>query len=288
MKIGVSSYSFSSLMGEGRETQLSIIKTAKEMGFDGIEFTDLNTPEGLTETEYALKIAEECDKYSLPVISYTIGADMLRFEGGSNEKEIGRVCRKLDVAKALGAPSLRHDTAWGIPEGLPFKTFDDCLETIADGARKITRYAKSLGIKTMTENHGFFCQDSERVERIIKAVGDSNFGSLIDIGNFSCADEDNVSAVSRMLPYAFHIHAKDFHIKSAQDADPGEGFFKSRGGNYLRGAIIGQGNVDVYSCLKEIASSGYDGFISVEFEGMEDCLKGIRIGKENLVRFLAG
>ena len=288
MKIGVSSYSFSSLMGEGGETQLSIIKTAKEMGFDGIEFTDLNTPEGLTETENALRIREECEKYSLPVISYTIGADMLRLEGGSNEREIERVCKKLEVAAALGASSLRHDIAWGIPEGLPFKTFDDCLETMARGAREITRFAKSLGIKTMTENHGYFCQESERVERIIKAVGDPNFGSLIDIGNFSCADEDNVSAVKRMLPYAFHIHAKDFHIKSAQGADPGEGFFKSRGGNYLRGAVIGHGNVDVYGCIKEIASSGYDGFISVEFEGIEDCLKGIRIGKENLERFIAG
>ncbi len=286
MKIGVSSYSFSGLMSQGRETQLSIIKTAKEMGFEGIEFTDLNTTESMTECEYAVKIREECEKYSLPVISYTVGADLLKFENGSNEKEIERVCRKLDIAKTLGAPSLRHDTAWGIPDNLPFKCFDDCLETLAKGAKAITGYAKTLGIKTMTENHGFFCQDSERVERIIKTADDSNFGALIDIGNFSCADEDNLSAVRRMLPYAFHIHAKDFHIKSREDADPGEGFFNSRGGNRLRGAIIGHGNANVYNCLKEIKSSGYDGFISVEFEGIEDPIKGIRIGAENLRRFL--
>lgn len=286
MKIGVSSYSFHSLISEGKETQLSIIKTAKEMGFDGIEFTDLNTPGDMSEKEYASKIREECEKYSLPVISYTIGADMLSLEEGSNEKEVERVCRKLEIAKELGAPSLRHDIAWGIPDNLPFETFDDCLEIMADGAGKITLFAKSLGIRTMTENHGFFCQDSERVERIIREVGDDNFGALIDIGNFSCSDENNVTAVRRMLPYAFHIHAKDFHIKGAQEADPGEGFFKSRGGNYLRGAIIGHGNVDVYSCIREIKASGYDGYISVEFEGMEDSIKGIRVGAENLRRFL--
>jgi sugar phosphate isomerase/epimerase len=78
MKIGVSSYSFQGLISEGKETQLSIIKTAKEMGFDGIEFTDLNAPEGMSEKDYAREIREECEKYSLPVISYTIGADMLR------------------------------------------------------------------------------------------------------------------------------------------------------------------------------------------------------------------
>ena len=37
MKIGVSSYSFQQLIDSGEETQLSIMKKAAEMGFDGIE-----------------------------------------------------------------------------------------------------------------------------------------------------------------------------------------------------------------------------------------------------------
>ncbi len=287
MKIGVSSYSFQQYISSGKETQKSIIKIAKEMGFDGIEFTDLNVPEGLTEEQYAREIREEAEKYSLPVISYTIGADMLKLDRGTNDAEVERVCRKLDVAKELGAPTLRHDISWGIPEGSPFDGFDSALPVMIAGAKRITEYAKSLGIQTMTENHGYFCQDSERVERIIKGVGNNNFGALIDIGNFCCADENNLSAVRRLLPYAKHIHAKDFHIKNTAGADPGEGFFRSRGGNYLRGAIIGQGNVDTYSCLNAIKDSGYDGYISVEFEGMEDCLKGIRIGFENIKKYLS-
>lgn len=285
MKTGVSSYSFQQLISEGKETQKSIVKIAKEMGFDGIEFTDLNTPDSMSEEQYASEIREECEKYSLPVISYTIGADMLKFTGGTNDAEAERVCRKLDVAKVLGAPTLRHDISWGIPDGSPFADFDSALPAMISGAEKITKYAKSIGIQTMTENHGYFCQDSERVERIIKGVNDENFGALIDIGNFCCADEDNLNAVLRLLPYAKHIHAKDFHIKPADGADPGEGFFKSRGGNYLRGAIIGQGNVDTFACLRAIKNSGYSGFISIEFEGMEDCLKGIRIGFENLRKY---
>ena len=35
MKIGVSSYSFQQLINSGEESQLSIMKKAKEMGFDG-------------------------------------------------------------------------------------------------------------------------------------------------------------------------------------------------------------------------------------------------------------
>ena len=62
MKTGVSSYSFQQLISSGKETQKSIIKIAKEMGFDGIEFTDLNTPEGMTEEQYAAEIREEAEK----------------------------------------------------------------------------------------------------------------------------------------------------------------------------------------------------------------------------------
>jgi len=32
--------------------------------------------------------------------------------------------------------------------------------------------------------------------------------------------------------------------------------------------------------------AGYDGFITIEFEGMEDNLKGISLGLQNLKRFI--
>ena len=286
MKIGVSSYSFQQLIGSGKETQLSIIRIASEMGFEGIEFTDLNVPEGMTEEQYASQIAEECGKYSIPVISYTIGANLLKTVECRNDEEVERVCRKLDVAKILGAPTLRHDAAWGFDdERKTYCGYEQALSLVVEGARKITNYAKKLGIVTMIENHGYFFQDSERVEKIITGVGDPNFGVLIDIGNFSCADEDNIKAVGRLIPYAKHVHAKDFHIKSGNGPDPGNGFFRSRGGNYLRGAIIGHGDVPVYQCIQNIKRSGYDGYVSVEFEGMEDCIRGIETGFENLKKY---
>ncbi len=286
MKIGVSSYSFEQLISSGKETQLSVVKIAKEMGFDGIEFTDLHVPDGMTEKEYAMKIREECDRYSLPVISYTIGANLLKLVEMRNDAEVERVCGKLDVAAVLGAPTLRHDAAWGIDgEAGAYTGFDNVLPLLVEGCRKITNYAKTLGIKTMIENHGTFAQDSSRVARIITGVADPNFGALIDIGNFSCADENNAVAVGNLAPFAKHVHAKDFHIKSGNGPDPGDGFFRSRGGNYLRGAIIGHGDVPVYQCVQILKRSGYDGFISVEFAGMENCLTGIRTGADNLRRY---
>ncbi len=281
MKIGVSSYSFQQLISAGKETQLSVMKIAKDMGFDGIEFTDLCPPEGVNEAEYAKMIKEESDKLSLPVAAYTISANLLSDCG--LECEIERLKRKVDIAEILGAKCLRHDAAWSMPDDIKTHAgFEQILPTLVEGCKAVTEYAKAKGIKTMIENHGLFCQDSERVEKIITGVGDPNFGVLLDMGNFSCADENSATAAGRLAPYIKHVHAKDFHIKSGNGLNPGKGFFKSRGGNYLRGSIIGHGDIPVYQCLSIIKNSGYDGYVSVEFEGIENCLDGIEIGYENL------
>ena len=70
------------------------------------------------------------------------------------------------------------------------------------------------------------------------------------------------------------------------EIDPGDTWFKTRAGNYLRGAVIGHGDAKVYQCIQILKSSGYDGYYSVEFEGIEDNLVGIELGLKNLKRFL--
>jgi sugar phosphate isomerase/epimerase len=48
---------------------------------------------------------------------------------------------------------------------------------------------------------------------------------------------------------------------------------------------VGNGDLDMRRILKAIKDGGYDGYLSVEFEGMEDCRLGSRIGMENARRF---
>lgn len=288
MKISVSSYSFSSLMDNKQLTQLDCIEKAKEMGFDGIEFVDILPHDGSSKEEYAKKLRLECEKHDLAIVSYTFGADFLTGSDGDAEAEIERVKKQIDLAEILGAPLVRHDATRGYAQTAPkYCGFDTALPRLADACRRVTEYAQTKGIRTTVENHGFFCQDSLRAEKLVNAVAHENFGLLCDIGNFACVDENSVHAVSRIAPYAFLAHAKDFHIKSGMEADPGKGFFRSRGGNYLRGAIIGHGNIPVKQCLSVLKNAGYDGYISIEFEGMEDALTGISTGLENLRRYIS-
>ena len=286
MKFSVSVYSFMQYIQDGRLTPFSCIEKVKEMGFDAIEYVDFAFPENEDPTEYAKKLRAEADRVGLAISNYAVGADFLNGSGGDLEAEVERLKGQVDIAAILGCPTMRHDVTGGIANRT-YQGYDNVVERLAKGCRAVAEYAAQKGIRTMTENHGFFSQDSLRVEKLINTVASDNFGQLVDMGNFLCADDDPVTAVGRCAPYAFYVHAKDFIVKSGQGVNPGQGFFLSRGGNFLRGTIVGHGDVPVVQCLRALKGAGYDGYIAIEFEGMEDCVKGVAIGLENLKRYVA-
>ena len=251
------------------ETQLSVMAKAKEYGFDAIEFTDLTPPEGTTQAEYALQLRAEADRLGLEISGYSIGADMLAGCNGDQDAEVARVKAQVDIAALLRVPVMRHDASSGkFLEPRQHRGFIDVVDRIADGCRQITEYAETKGIRTTVENHGYFCQDSDRVELLVNTVAHPNFGLQVDMGNFLCVDENPVTAVSRCAPYAFNAHAKDFLFKSGQEDQP-EGFFQTRGGNYIRGTVVGHGIVPVKQCVAILKRAGYNGYLTLEFEGVE-------------------
>ena len=276
MKYAVSIYSFNQYLQKGFTPEDCIVK-AKEMGFDAIEIVDFVFKDK-NKFEYAKALKQKADEVGIQISNLAVGANLLSEDG------VNQVLEYVDIASILGAPFMRHDMC--SHEGLPhWQGYDNVLDTLAKATTRITEYAKEKGIKTMTENHGFFSQDSVRVEKLINTVANENFGQLIDLGNFLCVDEDPVTAVGRCAKYAFYVHAKDFIVKSGNGFNPGETFFMTRGGNYLRGTIIGHGEVPIVNCLRALKKANYDGFIAIEFEGVEDCIQGIRIGFNNLKRF---
>lgn len=287
MLIGVSSYSFHRLTRNGTMSAEDVIVRAKEMGFDAIEFSTIPLPEGERLPDYADRLRDKAAGLDLPIVNYTIGADLLTGSNGDLHAEIERVQREVDVAHHLGVKGMRHDASNGFPaDHRGARSFDAALPRLIEGCRAITEYAAELGITTMVENHGTFCQDSDRLEKLATGVDHPNFGLLADVGNFICADEDPGKALGRIMPYTRHVHFKDFHLKPGTSFPPGEGWHVSRGGNHWRGAIIGHGNVPLPQCVQVLKRHQYDGVVSIEFEGMEDPLAGIRIGRDNLRRLL--
>ncbi len=288
MKIALSAYSFCQAIWSGQMTQADAVEKAKEMGFDGIEFTDLQPCEKPTleqQLAYAAEIRARAEAVDLPVVAYAIGANLFFDTAQAEAAELERLKGQVDVAAALGAPLMRHDVSWGLWPSGPGRSFDGMLPTIAKNVRLVTAYAQEKGIRTCTENHGYVTQDSDRMERLFTAVGHDNYGLLVDVGNFSCVDEDNALAVSRVAPYAVHVHAKDM-LLLPEDAQDISNTIETRGCRRIRPTWIGNGSVPVKRCLAILKRAGYDGWISLEFEGPENCFEGIAKGLDNLRNYL--
>ncbi|MBQ6805644.1 MAG: sugar phosphate isomerase/epimerase [Clostridia bacterium] len=270
MKFGVSSYSFGKYMEQTGANYLQICDLAKEMGYEAIEFIDLSLDVQKADSLEALakEIRAHCEAIGLDIAAYTVGADFL-----NKENEVERIKGQVDIAALLGAPVMRHDACWGLPEGVCWRA---AIEKMAPLIREVAEYAKEKGVKTCTENHGYILQDAERVETLIQTVNHENYGWLIDMGNFLCADDNPLRAVTIAAPYAFHVHVKDFLVKPFDADHPGDGWFLSRNGSYLRGTVAGHGVVPIKKCLSILKNAGYDGVVSYEFEGMEDNLPALR------------
>lgn len=272
MKIGVSSYSFRKYQRETGCFNIALCDKAKELGFDGIEFIDLKVEDPIAE---AKAIRAHCEEIGLPIIAYTVAANLLAEDLSA---EVARLKGCVDIAEILGVSVMRHDVASKLKEQDGY-TWEMALEEMVPAIREISDYAESKGIKTCSENHGHIFQASERVERLMRAVNHKNYGWLVDFGNFLCVDEELTSAVRRAAPYAAHAHAKDFlyHIPKHGQPVP-DGFFKSSNGNLLRGTVVGHGVVPVVEDVRTLREAGYDGWLSLEFEGMEDNLPALSAG----------
>ncbi len=285
MKISVSSYSFSKYLKEGKLTLTEAVAKAAELGFEGIEFTDLPGETAESRIKLAQLLCGRARECGIEIPAYCVSANLYHENEAKNEAELVRIFEKVDEAEALGAPIMRHDVTWSEKIGGRCVSFERQLPIIAENVRRITEYAKEKGIRTCTENHGFVAQDSHRMERLIGAVDNDNYGLLVDIGNFACADEASIYAVSRLAPYAIHVHAKDFRITRFGE-DAGEGGFLSRACNTLSGKAVGEGDIPVRQCIEILKRAGYDGYVSIEYEGSEDCIEGIKKGFDNLKKII--
>ncbi|MGI6174519.1 MAG: sugar phosphate isomerase/epimerase family protein [Christensenellales bacterium] len=294
-KIGLSSYSLDSVIESGRMTLGDVIDFTARNGGDCMEmvpfsFTFGDEEKRTIDTAFIADTKRRAKDAGIEIVNYSVLADLCK-DGQEYEDEIKRICYHVDIAAELGVPRMRHDvTAFRRPLGMnTLKDFDECLPKIVEGAKRIAQYAKTKGVMTLIENHGFFANGCDRVERILYGVNDDNYGLLLDTGNVICVDEDPSVAAYKLAPMAKMIHLKDFYIRKRDPGDTtqfdcGGRWFRSYAGKYLRGAILAQGDLDIYEMLSEIKRAGYDGNIAVEFEGLEDPEYASAVSLENARR----
>lgn len=305
MKLGISSYSLNKSLRTGEMSLFDVIDWAVEHQCEHLELVPFSLPllreDGSIDYDYVKRVRDKAGEAGLPLSTFSLNACVIKPTADERKRELDRIRMYMDMAHFLGIKKMRHDTCSGQhPEGLNTpEQFERDFPVFVDAVRELADYAAGLGMSTTLENHGLYVNGADRMIRLLNAVDRQNVGMTLDVGNFLCVDDVPEVAVGKCIRYANMIHLKDFYIRKKERMLPQEGMYTAgarsprptpptpeelrrmpprlgyvgtaSGRTILRGAILGQGDMDIWDILATIKSSGYDREISIEFEGMEDC-----------------
>lgn len=295
MRVGLSTYSLLPLIKAGQMSPMDVIDWVARQGGEHVEIVPFGfllrqDDTGEVNGELISALKRKSRDAGIPLVCYSILANLC-VEGEAFEREISRIMAHVDVAAELGVPMMRHDiSAFRRPiETVGISYFSRELPQMAEAAGRIADHAKARGITTLLENHGFYVNGSDRVGLLLDMVGRENYGLMLDTGNFLCVDEPAEAAAARLAKRARYVHLKDFYLRHS---DPGDAtqfdcagsWFRTVNGDYLRGSILGQGDIDVPRVLSVLKSAGFNGDLTIEFEGLEEPRYASKVSMDNARR----
>lgn len=253
---------------------------AKGLGLNAIEpypSREFTTP----DVENARRLAEYAQEQGIGICCFSMAADIV---SGDRKAEIENLKRYADVAAAMGSPYLHHTLypALGFAENR--WTFKEALKYAVEGVREVYDYAEQIGIKCLYEDQGFCFNGVQRFDDFLGEVN-REVGVVADLGNILFVGEQPEAFAARFAPLVKHVHVKDYLYKDSRWPSPGEGWYISRDGGYLRGTVIGHGVVNFQRVFSILQSVGYDGFFSLEYDGMEDAFRANELGLANMKRY---
>lgn len=271
MKLSVSIWSIHSKVYSNEMNNLDFIRLCHKNGIRYVELLDvfLKTED---EIEKAIKLLEEL---KMEVSSYSIGNDFVQSNEEDRKLQLEKVFRGIDTASRFNAKYMRVFSGDG-KEGIPFET---ARQWIVDNFKKAAKYAEAKGVTMVVENHGLFVGKSSQVKGLIEEVGSKYLRANADVGNFMLANENPLEAVKALKDYIAFVHFKDF-----KEVSPEEAGYRALDGRKYVGTILGQGEVPMEEIVKFLRESGYEGFLSIEFEGpgaqIEGTLESIKYSNE--------
>lgn len=261
MNIAVSMWS---LVREAQAGQMDVpafVRYVKEIDADGVELLDVFWHNRDGELPGVLVALRET---GLPVSAYAIGNDLVQPDPDARAHAVQAIHDGVATAWRLGATMLRVFSG-GEKDGVrPEQGYEWIVEGLRDGAA----YAAAHGVTLALENHGLFAGRADQVHRIIADVSSPALRATIDTGNFLLVNQDPVAAARSLAPLAAYVHLKDFRLVGA--GEQVEHAYTGLGGVRCAGTTIGAGDVDLPGVIAALRAGGYDGWLSIEYEGTGD------------------
>jgi sugar phosphate isomerase/epimerase len=267
MKLGVSMWSYFHAWKAGRLSVADFVREAKRVGVDGVELLDFFYGDRTQIEEIRQETLLALTETGLPVPIFSVSNNFAKIDPKDREAALDRIRFGVDEALLYGAATVRV-FAGDVAEGI---TFEQARGWIVEGLAEAADYAHAQGIRLALENHGSLAGRGVQVRGIVEDVrakcGHDALGVNPDTGNFLIVNQLSHEGVGQVADLAYMVHFKDF-VLAAEDH---QGFaYPSLDGRKYVGTAVGEGEVDLVQCLSQLADKGFDGWLSIEFEGEED------------------
>jgi sugar phosphate isomerase/epimerase len=266
---------------------------AKLAGAEGVELLDFfyNEPnldrkmsfdeEYLAPRREAIQAALQ--ESGLPVPIFSVSQNFAKSDPDEREAELAKITFGVDEAMIYGAKVVRV-YAGDVSDGIDF---EQARSWIVEGLALASEYAEARGIKLALENHGTLAGRGDQVRALIDDVQTMSetdaLGANPDTGNFILVNQPSHEAIKQVASLANMVHFKDFKREPA--GHEGFAYIALDGTRYV-GTALGEGDVDLAACIGELRAAGFDGWLSLEYEGEEDPVTAVPRSLKNAREFL--
>jgi sugar phosphate isomerase/epimerase len=264
MKPAICHYSLHRRYKSENWTPLRLAQEVKSLGLTAVDFHAglLGDPDTAVE-----RVTQALEQTGLVLSGFSLSTNFNQENPQEFQHQLDVAWRWMQVAARLKAPVSRI-FGGGMPDA---KRSDESYRRGAwgrmiDGVAAAARQAEKLGLMLGLENHGGLpCTADEQIQAI-RSVNSPSLKATIDVGNYMAGGEEGHQATAKVAPYAVYVHLKD--NKKAPDAS------KPWGWN-IQACTLGEGDVDLAACLESLLRAGYDGYVALEYEGLEDESAGV-------------
>lgn len=251
MKVGCSTYSYHRTFDAGKIDAEGFLEKMSHFKVDGVELLDLHMT---ANRENLRKLKRLALKLGIEVAAVTINPSMEVKSISPLEREkvaepANKIRKWIDVASLMGAPVLRVDAIRTPKE----TSEEEALKKNIDCLRECIPYAVEKGIAMGVENHGGVVSTADNILKIVKGVGSDWYGVVLDFGNFGL-EEKAYEEMEKAAPYTIFCHAKTYEF--------GLGW---QGLN----SFWEEKRIDYRRVMDILRRHGYNGYLSLEYEGSE-------------------
>ncbi len=153
--------------------------------------------------------------------------------------------RALALAKELGASSIQTEPGGPLRPG---QSWSEAADVFYDEIMPCVEMAEALDVWLLIEPEpGLMIETFEQYLQFAGRLDSPCVGLNFDIGHAFCMGQDPQDWIARMAPHTKHYHLEDIAA--------------TREHAHL---IPGRGAIDLPAVLRAIATSGYDGWVTVE------------------------